>query len=256
MAELAQSSTVTESSLPPEQPVAAPMWHTALLVFILLGLSALSYLNAKRFIAPAPKEAEPRTLAMVASYAATLVEEWFLFFFVFWGERMRGRVPVRERIGIRAEKDALWRDIGIAALIWGALLIVGGVLNFLLHPPGRDIVAKLLPHNLAELAIWVPLAISAGFCEEYIFRGYLMRQFSILTGSIWVGLVIQAAIFGLAHGYQGPASMLIIFCYGIIFGVAAKLRKSLRPGMFAHGWLDFESGFLGFILHLLKVKIV
>lgn len=257
MAEQAQPSTVNASPLPPAKDSRAPLWHTFLLVSILFGLSALSYLTSRRFVANGASRGAPSTLAMVASYAATLVEEWFLFFFVLWGERIRSRVPMRERIGIHAEKDAVWRDIGIAALVLVSLWAVGGVLVFVLHPErGTQVIGYLLPRNLAEIALFVPLAVSAGFCEEYIFRGYLMRQFSSLTGSVWAGLVIQAAIFGLAHGYQGLRLMSVIFCYGLIFGTAAILRRSLRPGMFAHGFLDFFSGFMGFIWHLMKIKIV
>jgi len=257
MAEEAQPSTVSVSPSPLASDPGTPLWHTALLVFILFGLSALSYFTSRRFLANGAGSAVPSTLAMAASYAATLVEEWFLFFFVLWGERIRSRVPVRERVGIHAEKDAVWRDIGIAALVLVSLWVLGGVLVYVLHPErGTQVIGYLLPRNLAELALFVPLAISAGFCEEYIFRGYLMRQFSSLTGSVWAGLIIQAAIFGLAHGYQGFRLMSVIFCYGLIFGTAAILRKSLRPGMFAHGFLDFFSGFMGFILHLMKVKIL
>lgn len=251
MADVAQPSNISETA-PEPQPM-APLWHTALLILILLGLSAGSYLSSRRFVPQSSHAGAPPTGAMLLTYGATLAEEWILFLIVLWGERMRSRVTVRERIGARREKDALVRDIGIAAGVWGTLALVGGTLGYFLHPSGKEIVAKLLPRNLPELALWTAVAVSAGFCEEYIFRGYLQRQFALLTGSIWAGVVIQAVIFGLGHGYQGPALMLTIFCYGLIFGAAAKWRKSLRPTMIAHGWTDLFSGFAGYIGHVMHL---
>lgn len=233
----------------------APLWHTALLIVILLGLSAAGYITTHRFGTQNPQAGAPPSAARLATYALTLIEEWLLFLFVLWGERMRSRATVRDRIGIRVEKDALIRDIGIAALAWGAAAIANGILSFLLHPPGRAVVLKLVPHTLPELALWLPLAASAGFCEEYIFRGYFQRQFGTLTGSLWAGVLIQAGLFGFAHGYQGGAQMLIIFSLGLIFGIVTKLRKSLRPTMFAHAWTDFFAGVIGYIIFASHLKI-
>lgn len=233
---------------------AAPAWHTALFVLILLGLSAVGYVNSRHFVAQnAPASSE--NVARIVTYVGTLVEEWLLFLFVFWGERMRSRATVREHIAVRPEKDALIRDIGLAALAWGAAAVMNGILTFALHPPGRQVVLKLVPHTLPELALWLPLAVTAGFCEEYIFRGYLQRQFGAFTGSLWAAVVIQALIFGFAHGYQGAAEMFIIFCLGLIFGVVAKLRRSLRPTMFAHGAMDFFAGVIGYIIFATHMHI-
>ena len=59
-----------------------------------------------------------------------------------------------------------------------------------------------------------------------------------------MGNLGQAAIFGLSHGYQGAKPMLVIAVYGLLFGLLAQLRGSLRPGMIAHAWQDVFSGVL------------
>src|SRR5689334_19530347 len=38
---------------------------------------------------------------------------------------------------------------------------------------GNPHVERVSPHTQTELAWWVALSLSAGFCEEFIFRGYL-----------------------------------------------------------------------------------
>lgn len=255
MADALQPSSSADLQPAPPDQTTAPLWHTALLILILLGLSAAGYAGSRHFASQNPGVAAPRSAARLITYAATLVEEWALFFFVVWGERMRSSATVRERIAVRREKDALVRDIGIAALAWGAVAVMNGVLSVILHPAGRTVVLRLVPHTLPELALWVPLTISAGFCEEYIFRGYFQRQFGVLTGSLWAGVLIQAAFFGFAHGYQGASDMLIIFCLGLIFGVVTKLRKSLRPTIFAHAWTDFFAGLIGYIIFASHLRI-
>jgi hypothetical protein len=36
--------------------------------------------------------------------------------------------------------------------------------------------------------------------------------------------------------------MFLIFIFGLLFGLLAWWRKSLRPGMIAHAWHDSLSG--------------
>jgi hypothetical protein len=89
----------------------------------------------------------------------------------------------------------------------------------------------------------VLLAVSVGFCEEVVFRGYLQTQLTAFTGSRGLGIVLQAALFGIAHAEQGGASALRITGYGIILGGLAQLRRSLLPGIVSHVAIDLVSGF-------------
>ncbi len=88
---------------------------------------------------------------------------------------------------------------------------------------------------------WIPGALSAGFCEELAFRGYLQQQFQSITGSAgsagWAVLV-QAVVFGIGHLYEGMDAVARIMLFGVLFGLLALWRKSLVPGMIAHAWSD------------------
>ncbi len=97
--------------------------------------------------------------------------------------------------------------------------------------------------------VWFCSSATAGFCEEIIFRGYLQRQFAALTRSTLAGVLLSAIVFGASHGYEGAARMLLIGIFGLMFGLLAWWRKSLRPGMIAHAWHDALSGA---ILRMLK----
>ena len=105
----------------------------------------------------------------------------------------------------------------------------------------------LAPHTWLGLSIFVALSITAGFVEEIIFRGYLQRQIAAFSGNIYVGLIVSAIVFGAAHGYEGGRRMVLICILGLMFGVLALWRKSLRPGMIGHGLFDSFQGVLLFV---------
>jgi uncharacterized protein len=64
-------------------------------------------------------------------------------------------------------------------------------------------VKRLLPRNSTERAVWVVVSISAGVCEEILYRGWLLSLFGAALGSVWLGLLISSILFGFAHAYQG-----------------------------------------------------
>ncbi len=234
----------------------APLWHTTLVIVLLLGISLLSawgaHVDAHR---AAPMSAR---FGHLTSYAVTFVYEWILLAVIVWGIRLLG-VPLRRLLGVRRSgASEFWMDIAIGLGFWFGSLIVLGTAGALLrvarlHPEDvRGIVSKLAPASPLELLAWLLLSITAGICEELIFRGYLQQQFSAITRNTGVGIAIAALIFGAAHLYEGVSGALLIALFGALFGLLAHYRRSLRAGMFAHAWHDALSGFvLYFTAHVL-----
>jgi uncharacterized protein len=132
----------------------------------------------------------------------------------------------------------------IALAVWAAWTGAEALLAPVL---GRDTakgIDSLLPRDPLEVVVWIALSISAGFCEEAIFRGYLQKQFQAVTGSAVFALLLQAVVFGISHGYQGLRNVITITVFGAVFGALALWRKSLKPGMILHTWTDIFSGIL------------
>jgi membrane protease YdiL (CAAX protease family) len=135
------------------------------------------------------------------------------------------------------------RDFGIAVAFWFVALMVLGATAVALHFRGtKESVGFLAPRGLAQIALWIVVCVTAGFCEETIFRGYLQKQFIAWSGSAGVGLIASAAVFGACHIYQGVKPAIVITVYGLMFGILAQWRKSLRPGMITHALHDTVSG--------------
>jgi membrane protease YdiL (CAAX protease family) len=75
-------------------------------------------------------------------------------------------------------------------------------------------------------------------------RGYLQRQFAAITRSGAAGLVLQAIAFGVSHAYQGWKQVVIISVLGLLYGLLARWRRTLLPGMVTHAWSDIFGGWI------------
>jgi membrane protease YdiL (CAAX protease family) len=190
--------------------------------------------------------------ARVLQYVLTLTWEWLLFAFCVWGARKSG-TSLRDLVGGRWREieDALI-DVLTAAGFWIAAMVVLAIAARLLHLAGgnqlddvRRQIGFLVPRGTRELALWFLLSVTAGICEEVVFRGYLQRQFAALSKNVWAGIVLSGLIFGSAHGYEGARRMVLVGIYGMLFGLLAHFRRSLRPGMIAHA---FHDGIMGLAL--------
>ena len=238
------ASTSIDIQSPPIAPHRriAPLWHTIVLIVV---LGVFSFLGAKSGH-PVARQ------GLVPQYVSMMIVEWLAFGYVLWGIRKGGVLTVREMIGGRWEKvEDFLLEIGIAAAFWiVSLLVLGGCAYALGMTKGgaqnieeaKKILGFLVPRTHLEIVLWIGVALTAGFCEEFIFRGYIQRQFAAISRSVFVGMVVSSAVFGLAHGYEGGKRMVLIFVYGFLFSSLAELRKSLRPGMIAHAWHDAIMG--------------
>lgn len=171
----------------------------------------------------------------VAGYMSVLLSEWLLVFYVRMGVHKRG-VRLRDLVGGRwTTPTDVMKDIALCAGLWGVWM---GLMNAHVLGGGTNAAQGLLPQGILESLAWFPLALSAGFCEELAFRGYLQKQFQAITGSAGLAALIQAIIFGIGHLYEGVGPVARIMLFGVLFGVLAQWRKSLRPGMITHAWSD------------------
>lgn len=234
---MATSVPVPESTAPQGRSI-APVWHTLLLVLIMLGISALGSSQERHALSHT---------ARVSMYLLTMGVEWLTVAFAIWGVRKQNRITFRELIGGRWERpeDALL-DMAIAAgFLIVSFLVLGGLavaLGLNKHPADIERLSFLAPRGVLEIALWILVSSTAGFCEEVMYRGYLQRQFTAWMNLGWLAVVVQGLIFGGSHAYEGGKRMILIAIFGMMFGILALVRKSLRPGMMTHAAYDIIAG--------------
>jgi membrane protease YdiL (CAAX protease family) len=222
----------------------APWWHTALLITLFLGLAlGGAFFQRHARAEPAMLQQHPHTAPL---YVSLIAMEWGLFYFVWKGGLRRTGTKLSALIGGRwaSAKDVLV-DCGLALGLWGVWRLVEMGWDSWLGPQHAASIHTLLPQRAVEIVLWIGVSISAGFCEEFVFRGYFQRQFQVFAHSRWIALGLQAMLFGIAHGYQGMEACVKIAAFGALYGLFAMWRKSLRPGMIAHAGSDILSGIFG-----------
>jgi membrane protease YdiL (CAAX protease family) len=226
------TTTVTERN---QQDAIAPAWHTVVVLVVLFAFSALS--ARSQSLSPIGQ-----SHGRLASYATVLALEWSLVAFIWFGIQQRG-MRLRELIGGSwPSLKAVLRDLGLAVLFLIVSNVVLAVLGYLLRAKPSEGMRSIFPDGPVEVVVFLFLTLTAGICEEIIFRGYLQRQFAALTRSSVAGLILQGVAFAASHGYQSKQFIVIIAVYGCLFGLLAYWRRSLRPGMTAHFLNDAIGG--------------
>ena len=230
----------------PDRKLVAPRWHTAVLVLIFLASAAAgASLQGRPAAGP---DLVPEHRGIVLLYLSLMAMEWALVYYVWFGARQTG-TRLRDLMGRRwTSWKTVLLDFAIAIPFWIVWEETAKFTHYLLGPGHAKSVRVLLPQGILEVGLWVALSITAGFCEELVFRGYLQKQFQALTGSAPAAVMAQAAVFGVAHGYQGTKQVIVITVLGVLYGLLAAWRKGLPPCMVAHAWSDVYEGFLKFKL--------
>jgi len=241
------AAPIVQSAFPvraSRQELVATRGHTALLLALCLGLTLGGALfQMKAHSQPAEPAGHPQVVPL---YLSLIAMEWGLCLYVSKGCLRHSGTSLRDLIG------GTWRrpqdvaiDTGLAIGLWTVWTIVEKGLDRWFGPAHAASIQTLLPQRGVEILLWVGVSISAGICEELVFRGYFQKQFEGLTHSKWIALFLQAAVFGISHGYQGLEACAKIAVYGALFGLLALWRGSLRPGMIAHSGTDILSGIFG-----------
>jgi len=221
---------------PPPDALASDR-HLRRLLYIVVGIAVAMLVQARK---SAPT---PAVSSRIPLYLALIAVELSLVWFVAIGIRARGHT-LRELLGRR------WRtpfegagDIILALATAGLLRISQPLLYYLLGRWSSN-TGFLLPTTLPESALWIAVSVTAGACEELVFRGYLQSQLWSLTKNLPAALLLQAFIFAIGHIYQGWKPALVTAIYGLVFGPVAAWRRSIIPGAIAHTIIDVMGGLI------------
>ncbi len=148
-------------------------------------------------------------------------------------------------IGVR-RKDFSWLNLAIAVIFVFVAIIILNMLSNVIGYYGffqAEDITYLLPRSPVEKTFWIALSISAGITEELCFRGFVITRMTVLTGSVWPGVILGSLSFGLGHLYQGWAGVVLIGVYGLMFSLLFIARGSLIPCVIAHALQDILAAF-------------
>ena len=181
-------------------------------------------------------------------YASTIVFQWIMVALVAWRAWAHGYTPAELGLVIYEKSRVVWAGIAgaatLAALQWFNLRRVGR-----LATPARGLLQSLaeriFPQSGSEMFPYFALALTAGVCEEFLYRGFAMAAIIRAGSPIWGAVLLSSLLFGLAHLYQGRGGAVSTMILGALFGAARIGYHSLVPVVFWHSAVDLAAGVAG-----------
>jgi len=223
-----------------------PMPWDFYLIFLVLGvlLPWRGYHRLRKLLAVPDVSSGER----IALYLSTILFQWTAAGATAWRAFARGLSL--EEIGLAPFR---WVSLLLWALLGGALL---GLLHWLnLRRMGgvdserkshlRAISERILPQSKRELIPYLALAVTAGICEEFLYRGFAMGALFRAGLPVWLVILLSSVLFGMAHLYQGRSGFLGTSILGLIFASARIAYHSVAPVMVWHAVVDVVAGIAG-----------
>jgi membrane protease YdiL (CAAX protease family) len=226
-------------------------WDILLIFFVLSvivplrGRARLQRLLAK----PRVERAERLSL-----YASTIAFQWLAAAVAAWRAWAHGFTATQLGFAMPGRFRVLMITVLGAALIvtlqWLNLRRMGRSTSPLRRPL-QALAERILPQSTMELIPFLALAVTAGLCEEFLYRGVAMAVLSRLGLPTAVVILFSSIIFGLAHLYQGRSGFVSTMLLGILFGISRAALGSLLPVIVWHMGVDVVAGIGGprYLIH-------
>lgn len=195
----------------------------------------------QRWLERAPHRARMR------EFQLTLIQQWLLTAIAAFIWLNAGRswesIGMRPVVGWR-----LWGSFAVALALFGLNAYQAWVIgksekarHAARNSKSIRALEAILPHTDAELRWFLVVSMTAGFCEEFLFRGYLIGAMAPWVGW-WPAAALALIPFGLLHGYQGRSGIIKTAVVGAVMTLVVAATRSLIPAMVLHAIIDIGGG--------------
>ena len=225
--------------------LASPL-HTLGLMMIILCISVAGAYNASHSSGGTHSSSADNSLRMIIGFLFMIGLEWLWVLSIYRGMK-NYTTSIWDFIGRKSLiPKQLTTDFLLAGLAFVLIYFCGqgvhGLLDHAIASPDSNPVLPSLPKGFTAISLWLCLSISAGICEEIVFRGYLQRQLTAITGNAGIAIAAQAFIFGIGHAYEGLSAVIAIMIHGLILGLLAHWRGNIRASILEHAAWDIFAG--------------
>ncbi|MGH9452063.1 MAG: CPBP family intramembrane glutamic endopeptidase [Terriglobia bacterium] len=106
-------------------------------------------------------------------------------------------------------------------------------------PGEAPLVARLIPVTHSE-KVWALLVVAptAGICEEFVYRGYLLPQLARSSHSVAFAWAVSSIAFGLCHAYQRFSGVVRATLLGALLAAPIVFGASIYPAIVTHILID------------------
>jgi uncharacterized protein len=229
---------------------------------------------------------EPMTTNADLFYVTLIVVAWPLFeYFFFWPAFLRGVQTNRARAWAWLWFMAIllqWSLVALGAALWvranrswaslgfstpegwrwwvsiALFVLLAAYYAYAIVTVTRSSVAKasmrqqfgklavVMPRTRSELYLFGGASLTAGFCEEFLYRGYIIWLFAPWLGW-WGAAALSVPFFASIHAYQGWNGMIRTGVLGALFVLMVALLGSLWPAIALHVVVDLGAGILAWL---------
>ena len=105
-----------------------------------------------------------------------------------------------------------------------------------------------LPKTRREFNWFIILSISAGICEEIIFRLFLF-EFLKENANLLIAFVLTNIIFAITHIGSGKQNIISSFILGLLFSAIYYFTENIWIAVILHIAIDINGGILGYRLN-------
>ena len=139
-------------------------------------------------------------------------------------------------------------DFGIRRLRWGDVLAaIGGVIvgialsgvanHTVALPPSADDLKEIAA---VSVGVRLTLVMTAGICEEFIYRSFAIEELTILTGKRWLAAVLAWVFFTVGHVrlYNLSTALIVPGTLGALLTLLYLWRRNLASCALMHAAVD------------------
>ncbi|MFZ0412882.1 MAG: CPBP family intramembrane glutamic endopeptidase [Candidatus Acidiferrales bacterium] len=220
-------------------------WDFALILFFLAVAVPILGRRRIRLLMQGPDTTRMERLSL---YASTISFQWLAAGLILWRCSVHRVLPAQLGLALPRPALTLIVFVALSALILANQLVS---LRRLAAQPELaqgfvpQLARKIFPRDTIERLAFFPLVLTVALCEEFVYRGFAQHVFqSWSRDSLIVGILASAAMFSLAHLYQGPKGLASTFVIGLVFSVVRAWTGSLFAPFGAHFVADITVGFL------------
>ena len=188
---------------------------------------------------------EGRADARLKTYQWILAIEWGLTLGLgaWWlasGRSIEALGLVPEYFGWR------WLAVGVGAaaclyMLWQLFTVPGNQKDLAKLREQMGELIALAPHNEAESRAFSLVSITAGICEEIVYRGMLMGALIPVLG-LWPAVAISSVVFGMGHMYQGVTGSVKTTLVGLVCALLTVFGGALLLAIVLQALSDITSG--------------
>ena len=130
---------------------------------------------------------------------------------------------------------------GVGFMIWQMMNVVRNSEELEKLRGTMGDLRALAPQSPEEVRAFSLVAVTAGICEEIVYRGVLMAVLVPAIG-LWPTVGLTSVIFGMGHVYQGFEGIVKSTLVGLAMALLTVFSGSLFVAIVLHAVVDLTSG--------------